>query len=67
MRKQLRVTRNKDGSLTVKVNRYIESVDPRHLSRDELVDRVKWIAVTGGLSLEQETVRDMLRANGMLA
>jgi len=63
----LRVRKNRDGSVTVRVGSYMESFDPRGLSRFELYEKVRWACVAGDLSVEDETVYAMLRANGLMA
>jgi hypothetical protein len=65
--KRLRVTKSREGVLTVKVNRYVETIDPRELNRGEMFERLRWACVTGGVEVENETIYEIMRANGLMA
>jgi hypothetical protein len=67
MRKTVTLRKNRDGTVLLRAGRYVESFDPFHLTKDELVDRVRWIAITGNVSMSEDSIRDLLRENRLVA
>ena len=52
--------------VSVKVGRYRESFDIEFLSREEVIDRALWAVRTARVSIEDETILELLRANRIL-
>lgn len=67
MRQTFTLRRTRDGVVTFKYGRYVESFDVEMLGAYETYERIRYAAITAGLSLNDETMAELLReAKGLL-
>lgn len=62
----LRVTRNADGTATFRTighngRPYVEHIDTRDLGMFQTYERLKYAAITAGMSLSEQTLHDLFR------
>lgn len=60
MMSQLKLTKNKDGTIKVQAGSYIEYISIESKSSMELLDCVRWAAITGGLSIDEGSLWEQL-------
>lgn len=56
----LKVIRNADGTVTVRVGRAVEHIDATNKDKAQLFDAVKWAARSKGASVSDEQLTTML-------
>jgi len=60
-KKSFTLRRNKDGTVTFRCGRYVESFDARDKGLLETYEYIRVAAVTAGLSLSEESLADLMR------
>lgn len=68
MKATITLRRNRDGTVTFKYGRYVESFDVEGKGLYETYEAIKWIAVTAGISLSESDLQDLYQeARGLHA
>ncbi len=57
---QLKLTKNADGTIKVQAGSYVEYVSIESKSQMELLDCVRWAAITGGLVVDEDALWEQL-------
>lgn len=66
-KKQFLLTRSTKGIVTFQYGKYIESFDVEVVGIYETYERIKWAAITAGLTLTEETMEQLTQeARGLL-
>jgi hypothetical protein len=60
-KKTFTIRRNKDGTVTFRTKTFVEHFDGRDKGMLETYEYIKTLAVTAGISLNQETLEELLR------
>lgn len=60
---RISVRKNSDGTITVRVGKAIEHVDPRFKEKGQAFDCVKYALISKGASFEDISVAEMLWQN----
>lgn len=67
MIKKYQLTRTKNGVVTFKFEGYIESFDVQVLGVYETYERIRWAAITAGITLTEVSMEQLLlEARGLL-
>jgi hypothetical protein len=56
----LKIIRNQDGTITIKVGGYRETISTTAKSQMQIIDEVRWVAITAGVSVSEETIYSKL-------
>jgi hypothetical protein len=59
---QLKVTKNKDNTITVVAGNYKEYISIESKSQMELLDCIRWAAITGGLVVDEASLWEQVRS-----
>lgn len=59
---QLKVTKNRDGTITIVAGTYKESISTDSKSQMELLDCIRWAAITGGLVVDEASLWEHVRS-----
>ena len=57
----VKLSRNADGTVTVRVGRMVEHIDPDGKSKGELFDAVKWALISKGATLSDIQITEALQ------
>lgn len=67
MRRTVSLKRDDSGAIVLRVGKYVESFDPFHLTEAEIIDKVRWIYITASVSTNDSSIKELLRANRVIA
>lgn len=56
----IKIINNADGTITVRVGRAVEHIDPRSKTKGEVFDAVKYAAISKGATLSDLSVIEIL-------
>lgn len=56
-----KVTRNADGTWTIRVGRQVEHVDPTGKTRGEVFDAIRWALISKGVNVDEISVVELMQ------
>lgn len=61
MKRVAKLSRNADGTWTVRVGRQVEHIDTNGKTRGEVFDAIRWALISKGVNIDEVNVVELMR------